>query len=46
MINSLNKIFTMNKNSKKIQKKLEIIGKKILNSTYKEVNLIINQNEF
>ncbi len=45
MIQSLNKIFIMNKNSKKIQKKLNIIGKKILDSTHKEVNLIINQNE-
>ena len=45
MIQSLNRIFTMNKNSKKIEKKLKIIGKKILNSTYKEINLIINHNE-
>ena len=45
MIQSLNKIFIMNKNPKKIQKKLKIIGKKILNSTYKELNLIINHNE-
>jgi 3-deoxy-D-manno-octulosonic-acid transferase len=45
MIQSLNKIFMMNKNSRKTQEKLKIIGKKILNSTYKEVNLIINQHE-
>ena len=45
MVQSLNKIFKMNKNSKKIQKKLKIIGKKILDSTYKELCLIINHNE-
>ena len=45
MIQSLNKIFIMKKNSKKIQEKLKNIGKKILNSTYKEVSLIINRNE-
>ena len=45
MIQSLNKIFMMNKNSRKTQEKLKIIGKKILNTTYKEVNLIINQHE-
>ena len=45
MLQSLNKIFVMNKNSKKIEKKLKIVGKKILNSTYKEISLIINQNE-
>ena len=44
MIQSLNKIFIMKKNSKKIQEKLKNIGKKILNSTYK-VSLIINRNE-
>ncbi len=46
MLKALNKIFTMNKNSKKIQRKLKIIGKKILDSTYKKVNLIIHHNEF
>ena len=45
MIQSLNKIFIMKKNSKKIQEKFKNIGKKILNSTYKEVSLIINSNE-
>ena len=45
MIQTLNRILTMKKNSKKIQKKLKIIGKKILDTTYKELSLIISHNE-
>ena len=35
MIQSLNKIFIIEKNSKKIQEKLKILVKKILNSLIK-----------
>ena len=45
MLQKLNKVFVMNKKSKIIQKKLKIIGQRILKTTYKEVNLIINNNE-
>jgi len=45
MIQSLNKLFIINKSSMKTQKKLQIIGQKILRSTFKEVKLMINHNE-
>ena len=41
MINKLEKFFTSKKNFKKIQAKLKYTGLKILNSTYKEIKLII-----
>ena len=37
IINSLEKFFTKNKSSFKIQKKLNSIGKKILKTTHKEI---------
>ena len=45
MLQNLNKIFVKNKSSNIIQTNLKVIGKKILDATYKEVNLIINHNE-
>ena len=41
MINSLNKLFSKKSKSKEIQKKFSLIGKKILENTYKEVKLIL-----
>ena len=41
MTNVLETLFKKKFNSKKIQKKLNIVGKKILDSTYKEIKLII-----
>ena len=38
MINSLAKLFSKKSKSKKIKKKLSLIGQKILNSTYKEIS--------
>ena len=41
MINSLKKLFSKTNNSKKIQKKLNFIGKKILDKTYNEIDLLL-----
>ena len=41
MIYSLNKYFSKNSNTKKIQKKLYTIGQNILYKTYNEINLLI-----
>ncbi len=41
MINSIDKLFLKKTNSKKIQTKLKLIGHKILDKTYKEINYII-----
>jgi len=41
MIVSLKKLFSKSNNSKKIQKKLNFIGKKIINKTYNEINLLL-----
>ena len=41
MIYSLNKYFSKNSNTKKIQKKLITIGHNILYKTYNEINLLI-----
>ena len=41
MIKKLNSLFAKNKNSKKIQKKINLIGQKILNDTYKEIDLLL-----
>ena len=38
MIYNLNKLFLKTSNSKKIQKKLNFIGKKILKETYEEIS--------
>ena len=37
----LDKLFSKNPNTKKIKKKLDMIGQKILEKTYKEIKLII-----
>ena len=37
MIKSINKLFQQRSNSKFAQKKLKLIGQKILNETYKEI---------
>ena len=37
MIKSINKLFQQKSNSKIAQKKLKLIGQKILNETYKEI---------
>jgi len=41
MINSIDKLFLKKNNSKKIQTKLKLIGRKILDTTYKEIDYII-----
>ena len=41
MINTLNSLFKKKINSKKIQKKLNLVGKKILDLTFKEIELTI-----
>ena len=41
MVNYLDKIFTKKLESKKIKKKLTLIGLKVLNNTYKEINYIL-----
>jgi 3-deoxy-D-manno-octulosonic-acid transferase len=41
MTETLIKFFSKNKNSKKIKAKINIIGQKILNATYKEINLLL-----
>ena len=41
MIFLLNKYFSESSNRNKIQKKLKLIGKKILNKTYNEINFLI-----
>jgi len=38
---TLIKLFSINKNSNKIKKKINLIGKKILNDTYKEIGLLL-----
>ena len=39
LVNNLKKLLSKKDNNKKIQKKLKIIDKKILNNTYKEIKL-------
>ena len=41
MIYSLNRYFLKNSNTKKIQKKLNLVGQNILYKTYNEINLLI-----
>ena len=41
MIYSLNSYFSKNSNTKKVQKKLNLIGQNILYKTYNEINLLI-----
>ena len=41
MAKTLKKLFLKNKNSKKIKNKINFIGRKILNVTYKEINLLL-----
>ena len=41
MVYSLNKYFSKNSSTKKIQKKLNTIGQNILYKTYNEINLLI-----
>ena len=41
MMNFLIKLFSKKSETKKIQSKLNLIGQKILDSTYKEVKLIL-----
>ena len=41
MINSIDKLFLKKNDSKKIQTKLKLIGRKILDTTYKEIDYII-----
>ena len=40
-INSLNNLFLKKTDSKKVQKKLNLIGQRILNNTYNEIMLIL-----
>ena len=42
MVYLLNNFFSKKPNSNKIQKKLKDIGKKILENTYNEIKLILN----
>ena len=42
LINKLDKLLSKKQNSKKIQYKLNSIGDKILNNTYKQINLFFN----
>ena len=45
MINELTNLFKMNKNQKKIQKKISLIGKNVLKKTYNEINFLLrNEN--
>ena len=46
IINTLNDLFKRKTNTKKIQKKMHFIGKKILEDTYKEIILINNRYEY
>ena len=41
MLETLNKLFSKNKGSKKIKEKINVIGQKILNVTYREVKLLL-----
>ena len=41
MTKNLKKLFSKGKNSKKIQKKINLIGQKILNITYKKIRLLL-----
>ena len=43
MVRVLSNLLKKNKNKKKIQKKINFIGKKILNKTYKEINFILKK---
>jgi len=45
MTKILDNFFTRKERSKIIQKKIDYIGKRILNLTYKEINLFIKKNE-
>ena len=40
--NKLDRLLSKKQNSKKIQYKLDTIGNKILNNTYKQINLFFN----
>ena len=44
MTNSLDKLFLKKTNSKQIQKKLNVIGQKVLVNTYKEVKLLLKND--
>ncbi len=46
IINTLDDLFKRKTNTKKIQKKMHFIGKKILEDTYKEIILINNRYEY
>jgi len=41
MSKTLIKLFSKNKNSNKIKRKINLIGQKILNETYKEIDLLL-----
>ena len=41
MLETLNKLFSKNKGSKKIKEKINVIGQQILNVTYREVKLLL-----
>ena len=41
MTKTLEKLFSKNRNSKKIKKEINFIGQKILNVTYKEISLLL-----
>jgi hypothetical protein len=38
----LNRLFLKRTNSKQIKNEINVLGKKILKNTYKEINLILN----
>ena len=44
MLNLLKKLFSKKNNSKKSIQKLNLIGQKILNLTYQEINLILRND--
>ena len=41
MTKTLEKLFLKNKNSQQISQKINIIGKRILDSTYKKISLLL-----
>ncbi len=45
MATKLSRLFLRKNTSKKIQKKLKVLGQRILNLTFKEIHFIINKNE-
>ena len=45
MATKLSRLFLRKNASKKIQKKLKVLGQRILNLTFKEIHFIINKNE-